>query len=287
VGGRVFGIEGDSTGFAATSNAVGNPLIARPFYNTDPLVIPPEDSLIVTRPGLRRGGLLATAENDVFGAEGYLRYAVHRCRNRRVDLLAGYHFTRVDDSLDINHRMEQIGGLQVGTRFEFQDVFDVRNEFHGAELGLLSEIDRGPFTLSLMGKLSMGNTRETLTIFGRSSRTTPAGVRTDFVGGLLAMPTNMGTYTRDDFTIIPEAEFKVICRITKRLEASIGYSLLYWSDVALAGQQIDMSMGGQPTVNASQLLGGVLFGPANPAFNGIRDCDFWVQTLSLGLTLKL
>ena len=100
------------------------------------------------------------------------------------------------------------------------------------------------------------------------------------------MPTNVGTYVRDDFAIIPEAEFKVICRITKRLEASLGYSFVYWSDVALAGQQIDMSMG-QPTVNASQLLGGALAGPPNPAFTGIVDTDFWIQALSFGLTFKL
>ena len=102
------------------------------------------------------------------------------------------------------------------------------------------------------------------------------------------MPTNVGTYTRDDFAVIPEAEFKLICRITKRLEASLGYSFVYWSDVALAGQQIDMSMG-QPTVNASQLLGGALppGDPRNPAFIGIVDTDFWIQALSFGLTFKL
>ena len=287
VGGRSFALEGDSTTFAAPSDLAGSPLIARPFFNTDPL-FPGPDSLIVTGPGLRRGDLLATADNDVLGAEAYIRYSLHCRENRRVDLLAGYHFTRIDDSLNINHRMEQIGGIiPVGTRFEFEDLFDVRNEFHGAELGLLSQIERGPFTLSLMGKMSVGNMRETLTIFGRSSRTPPAGVPTVFPGGLLAMPaTNMGTYTRDDFAVIPEAEFKIICRITKRLEASLGYSFVYWSDVALAGQQIDTSMG-QPTVNASQLLGGGLVGPGNPAFTGIVDTDFWIQALSFGLTFKL
>ena len=102
---------------------------------------------------------------------------------------------------------------------------------------------------------------------------------------MLALPTNMGTYSRDDFAIIPEAELKVICRITERLEASLGYSFLYWTDVALAGQQIDTSMG-QPTVNGNQLLGGPLLGPPNPAFGGIRDTDFWLQALSIGLTFK-
>jgi len=286
VGARFLSLEGDSTAFAAASNAAGNPVIARPFFNTDPIFNAP-DSLIVTAAGLRTGDLLATAENDVLGAETYLRYAVLRETNRRADLLLGYHYTRIDDSLNINHRMRQIGGvIPIGTRFVFEDLFDVQNEFHGVELGVLSEFDRGPFTLSLMGKMSMGNMQETLTISGKSSRTPPAGVPAVFTGGLLAMPTNIGTYSRDDFAVIPEAEFKVICRITERLEASIGYSLLYWSDVALAGQQIDVSRRAQPTVNASQLEGGALVGPANPAFSGIRDTDFWLQALSVGFTFK-
>ncbi|MBC8872327.1 MAG: BBP7 family outer membrane beta-barrel protein [Planctomycetes bacterium] len=286
MGGRMFALEGDSTDFAAASDILGSPLISRPFFNTDPLVPPPpEDSLRVTLPAFRSGDLRATADNDVLGVEAFLRYSLHRCENRRVDLWAGYHFTKIDDRLNINHRMLQFAGPLAGTVFTFEDIFDVKNEFHGGELGLLSEVDRGPFTVSLMGKLSMGNMRETLTISGFSSRIPPAG---GFHPGhgLLAMPTNVGTYVRDDFAIIPEAEFKVICRITKRLEASLGYSFVYWSDVALAGQQIDMSMG-QPTVNASQLLGGALAGPPNPAFTGIVDTDFWIQALSFGLTFKL
>ncbi len=288
VGARFFALEGDKTGYAAASNAAGIPLIARPFYNTDPNpVFNGPDALIVTGPGLRTGDLRATATNDVLGAETYMRYNLLSQSNRRADLLIGYQFTRIDDSLNVNHRMTQLGGtFPVGTQFEFNDLFDVRNEFHGLELGLQTEYDRGPFTLSIMGKMSIGNMQETLTISGWSTRTPPAGVATLFPRhGLLAMPTNDGTYSRDDFAVIPEAEIKLTCRLTSQLEASLGYSFLYWSDVALAGQQVDMSMG-QPTVNGTQLLGGGLFGPGNPAFVGIRDTDFWLQALSFGITFK-
>jgi len=285
LGGRFFGLEGDSTRYAAASDGAGNPLLARPFYNTDPGVNA-ADSLVVSAVALRTGSVLAAADNEVLSADVYIRNAVLRATDRRVDLLVGYHLTRVDDSLSIYNRMTQIGGvIPAGTVFEFEDLFDVHNEFHGAELGLQSEFDRGPFTLSMLGKLSMGNMRQTLTISGRSSRTPPGGPTTNFTGGLLALGDNLGTYSQNQFSIIPEAEFKVICRITERLEASIGYSLVYWSDVALAGQQIDMSSG-QPTVNFRQALGGTLVGPSNPVFTGFRDTDFWVQGLSIGFTLK-
>lgn len=291
VGGRFFAIEGDSSGISRVSDVFGNPVTARPFADTNPLIaLPPpfkSNSFVVTGPGLRRGSLLVTAENDVLGADAYLRYTVHRRRNRRVDLLLGYQFTRIDDALRISHDTTQIL-LFPGREFHFVDLFDVQNEFHGVELGLQSEMDHGPFTLSLMGKLGMGNMRETVTVFG-STRQVDGVITTDFVGGLLAQPTNMGTHIRDDFAIIPEAEFKVICRITKQIEASIGYSLLYWSDVALAGKQIDLTYGNQPTLNSAQLLTSVpppVGDPQNPVFRGPLDTDFWLQALSIGITFK-
>ena len=284
VGGKFFAIEGDSVGFIGASDANGNPLLARPFFNTDPIVNA-QDSLIVTGIGLRSGDIRAIADNDVLGAEAYLRFMVYNSGNRRIDLLAGYQFARVDDSLTISHRMTQIGGLfPPGTTFAFEDVFDVQNEFHGAELGLLSELDRGPFTLSTMAKLGFGNMRQTLTISGSSSVN---GVASSPNGGLLAQPTNIGVYRRDDFEIIPEVEVKLICRFNRRLEGFIGYSLMYWSGIAQAAQHIDVSQQNTPTVNGSQLLGGALVGPSNPQFPGIRDTDFWLQGLTLGVTLRL
>ena len=68
--------------------------------------------------------------------------------------------------------------------------------------------------------------------------------------------------------------------LTENLDFSIGYSMIYWSSVALAGDQIDTS------VNNTQVLGGGLNGPANPAFNGIQDSGFWVQGINLGLNLR-
>jgi hypothetical protein len=43
-----------------------------------------------------------------------------------------------------------------------------------------------------------------------------------------------------------------------------------------------------PTVNASQLLGGMLApgAPDNPTFGGIRDMGFWAQGLNFGVTFR-
>ena len=175
-----------------------------------------------------------------------------------------------------------------GTRLGFEDVFAVKNTYNGGELGLLGEYDAGPITFSALGKLGLGNMHQVLTIAGSNTVAYPGVTNPPTLsGGLLAMPSNIGTYTSDKFCLVPEADLKMIYHLTRRLDFSLGYSLIYWNNVALAGDQIDTSMNGTPTVNASQLLGGTLAGPANPAMNGIRDTGFWVQGITFGLTLKL
>ena len=190
----------------------------------------------------------------------------------------------------INSNSTQIGGLfPPGTRLNFEDVFSVKNTYNGGELGLLGEYDAGPITFSALGKLGIGNMHEVLTINGSSSVAYPGVVNPPTMsGGLLTQQaTNIGTYTSDKFCFVPEADLKMIYHLTRRLDFSLGYSVMYWNKLALAGNQIDTSMEGTPTVNASQLLGGTLVGPPNPAIDGVRDSSFWVQGITFGLTLKL
>jgi hypothetical protein len=63
------------------------------------------------------------------------------------------------------------------------------------------------------------------------------------------------------------------------LKFTIGYNLIYWSDVALAADQIDT------TVNLTQAGGNPLVGPARPAF-AFRETDYWLQGLTLGVQIS-
>ena len=58
-----------------------------------------------------------------------------------------------------------------------------------------------------------------------------------------------------------------------------GYSFVYWSDVVLAGNQIDRN------VNASQFAGGPLNGVALPGVK-FQETDFWVQGISTGAEFR-
>jgi hypothetical protein len=61
----------------------------------------------------------------------------------------------------------------------------------------------------------------------------------------------------------------------------VGYSLIYWSSVARAGDQISLD------VNQTYLPRAFddPEGPARPAF-AWRDTDFWAQGINLGLDYR-
>jgi hypothetical protein len=100
------------------------------------------------------------------------------------------------------------------------------------------------------------------------------------VGGLLALPSNIGPYRQDRFAVVPEGAVRISYHFTERLLGLVGYTFLYVSDVARPGDQID------PTVNRSQIPSvtgaGPLAGVARPQFN-FGHSEFWTQGISLGL----
>jgi hypothetical protein len=267
MGARFYGSEGGTVRFAAGGN--GNPIIGRPFFNSDPLVNA-EDALLISFPGVASGTVDAIAENDVLGSEVFFRAAVDRGCNYQLDLFAGWQFNRIDSDLGISSQHTQ--GI---TRFVFNDLFAVDNEYHAAALGVYAEVYQSNFTISALAKLGIGGMNQQVFITGNNSVTVGANtVVTD--GGLLTQPTNMGTFDRSVFTWSPEVNLKLDYAVTPHISLSVGYTFLYWTRAAFAGDQIDRS------VNDTQLNGGAVVGPARPAF-AFRDTDFWIQSIDLGV----
>jgi hypothetical protein len=95
-----------------------------------------------------------------------------------------------------------------------------------------------------------------------------------FEGGLLAQTTNIGTYEQNTFSIMPELGVTLSYDITCRLRASVGYTFLYWNNVARPGDQIDRNLAQLPP--EPPVPGG------GPAF-AFRTTDFWAQGMNFGL----
>jgi hypothetical protein len=282
-GGRVtFGFwldDAHSVGAAARFYATGGatdrfasddgPVLARPFFN---VLLDVNDALRINTPGIASGSVQAHYANENFlGTEAYLTIMMEESRCRRVDLIAGYQFMRLDDRLLIEstHILLQAGNTQIDLR----DRFSTENEFHGAQIGLRGQMMRGCWSLDALGKVAMGVTRQQVIIEG-SNTVTPPGLQSE--GGLLAQPTNIGEYQRDRFGFIPELTLNLRYHATPNCSFHVGYSLILWSDVVTSGRQIDTG------VNPSQFFGGGLVGEARPAFE-FDDEYYWLQGLNFGV----
>ena len=77
------------------------------------------------------------------------------------------------------------------------------------------------------------------------------------------------------FAVVPEVRVGVGYRLTDCIQVTVGYNLMWWTNVVRAGDQIDLA------VNPNQLP--PVVGPIAVQAPGIRDTTMWVQGLSLGV----
>jgi len=233
-----------------------------------------QDALLLAFPGLSQGGVNAyLTTNNIIGAEAFAEIMMTRDALRRIDLVAGYQFLRLDDWFQINSNstLTQQGNPFAGTRIDVTDRFSTRNQFHGGEVGLRGRMARGQWSLNVLGQVGLGNMNEQVTIAGTNT-TSFGGVSATNPGGLFAQPSNSGTFTRNKFAYIPQLTANLNYHINPCLSVHIGYNILWISDVATSGQQIDTTVNPPPQ----------LVGPARPRFV-FRDTDYWLQGINWGL----
>jgi hypothetical protein len=294
---RAFGSEGASTPFAMNVPNAGFPFAGIPFFNTAALP-GSENGLQVAQPlaPLRTGTLYARASTDVYGGDAIYKTMLDRGCDYRFDLLAGYQYSRIDDDLEI--RTTSGFPPLPNNAFTTSDLFDVSNDFNGGTLGLSGDFNRGSVSFQMMGKLGIGNMRQSVAISGNN--TLANGLPTQ--GGFFAQPPNgpngpngvpitspfnIGEHDRNVFAFSPEASVKMTWCLKDNLSLSVGYTFLYWNHVALAGDQIDRrGLNSTGSVNQAVLFGGnYAGGGANPGFT-FRDTDYFVHTIDIGGTLR-
>jgi hypothetical protein len=274
------------------------PLLARPFFEVNPGPFFGEATEIAARPGLSTGTVTVSTSNELWGIEPSIRHQI--CCSApccegwgyRVEALAGFRYLQLTDSLSI------LEDLQVakttppvspalpngGQAFVF-DQFRTRNEFYGGQAGISGEVRKGPWTVGLEGKLALGATHQVVDINGSSLQIDAVtGAQQRAAGGLLALPTNIGHYTRDRFAVVPQLGLKLGYNFTEHVRLTVGYDLLYWNNVVRPGGQIDRGIDVThipffATTAAEQPTGLRRPGPL------LNSTDFWAQGFNVGLEI--
>jgi hypothetical protein len=277
-GGRIdFGMWLDScrswgvgTSFTALANDVlnyrttsaTNPVLTVPFFNLDPAVNG-EDTLVVAHPlDNSTGSINVFAKNTVNLGDVYLRLS-GVCGDRyRVDLLGGYAFSNIQDEMILN-----TSTTTGATTVNVQDRFRTLNSYQGGMIGFLSEVDRGAWKVNMIGKVALVNVHETLVVDGN---TRVNGVFQAPLSGLFAQQSNSGTTTGNDFAVVPQLTANWVYKMGYGADLMVGYSVIYWSNAALAGDQFNRRI--DPTQATAQ--------PGRQ----IVTSDYLVHGLNFGLT---
>ena len=108
------------------------------------------------------------------------------------------------------------------------------------------------------------------------------GTTTDFLANAAVSTQNssilindeQGTQTQDVFTFIPEMDFTIGYRFRDHVSFTVGYTFLYFDNVAMAGDQINRN---RDTGNIGANV--------TPVAYDIVEGSHWVQGVSLGASI--
>lgn len=268
IGGRGFILDTQNTEFSATSPT--NTILARPYFDVSSGQAAQQNSLVIAYPNVQTGGVQVTSSADVAGGDFFLRRMIHESELSRVDFWIGYQFARITGDLTIASNSTEASGAELAVT----DQFSTRNEYHGAAFGFMTTIERECWRLNLLTKMGLGRMHQSANLTGSNSLTDGTNTTTDNVG-LLVRSTNSGLHTNNAFSMSPEINLTWSYRLTRSLDASIGYSLVYWTNVLTPGGAIDPNL----AVNLDDPPTGNL----NPQMQFL-DHAYWVQGVSFGLS---
>ncbi len=288
-----FVLEQRAAQFNAAGNANGQPFLAAPFVNA----LSGKDNVYFISQNFANPALSAqlTGGVGVFSTTNLWNWEVHGVANLAhrddfsAELLVGFRETSLREDLNYTTTATNLtpGGavlflntpIAPGFSVTTLDRFSTANLFNGAQIGARLKQDWGLWTFDVVGKLALGDMHESVTIAGATTTNAPLPV-TRAVGGIYAQSSNIGSYSRDEFAVIPEIGLNLSVQLTSHIKAHLGYTFLYLSNVARPGAQID------PQINVNHVpidfAYGTPGGPSRPAFE-MNGTGFWSQGINFGV----
>ncbi|HLJ97070.1 MAG TPA: BBP7 family outer membrane beta-barrel protein [Gemmataceae bacterium] len=293
VEGSGFFLEKRPAQFLATSSVTGVPLLARPIVNA---LTNTETSALISSPGVASGAVVVNSFSDLYGWDVDFVRGWYREGPLHLELLGGFRYVHLDEALNIGQESILLNGGTAGlagnpllppTTVTIFDHFGTRNEFYGGQLAARLGYNGDRWFVSALGKVALGSTHEVINLSGFTSNTGGGGTTPALTpGGLLVVSSNRGSRAHDEFAVIPEIGINIGYQVCHSLRVFVGYTFLYWSDVARPGDQVNRTV--NPTiVPASQTFNPPTgpFGPAQPSFTFTRT-DFWAQGVNFGFEVR-
>ncbi len=283
-----------------SSDDAGNPVLSLPFFRVNEGRPQGESRFVVAFPDIFKGSIYYDASSQLWGAElnaGFNGVAGGGCPGNgwRVDIIGGVRHVGLNETLTIGSQSETLGpgfittfgfeevngaGVVVGS----QDRFECGNRFWGPQIGVRAEQSCGRFFFSGSAKVALGVNQQTIQVSGYSFLIRQPGADIETLpGGFFSSPTNIGSRTQNEFSVVPEVGVNVGWQMTECSRVSVGYTLLYWTNVVRPGEQLDrkLNTGGLPL---AEFYGDPLT-PARPRVP-FAQSDFWGQGVNFSLEVR-
>lgn len=268
--------------------STGDPLLARPFFNTLTGLQDSAQVANLTIPGSPdilplQGQIKITHESRFQGFEVLAVGNWARGNAGRVDWVNGFKYLRLDEGIGITENLftpADENGV-IANRFLVYDDFSTENTFWGWTFGLRSQWYWGCWTLGLSTQMALGMTRQTVEINGGTFQITPPPnlTLTSDPGGVLALSSNIGTRTKSVFAVAPKIEARLSYQLCDHVQMYGGYSFQYLSSVVRPHDQIDLRVNPNlfpPAEEGGDALPGRLF----------KKSSFYVNALFLGFDVS-
>jgi hypothetical protein len=289
---RLFWVAPSTATFAAS--APPYTLLARPFTNVNPNtpnVGLGSSSEVIAGPGVATGNVVATLKSTVWGAEvNYRRYLMGSCQ-ARLDLLVGYRYLDVSETLTITETFNRVPGSNLGIGVPAQmglitDQFHTQNQFNGGQIGAAGTFQRGRWSLDGRSTIAFGTVYQTAEISGLQVLAFPNGTVQGTPGGLLAVPgANIGRFSQTKFAVVPEIGVNIGYQVTQHMKVFVGYNFLYLSSAVRPGNVIDTNIDAARVPNLLPAGSGAPLTAIHPVPT-LNTSGYFIQGISFGLVYK-
>jgi hypothetical protein len=278
--GSYFFLNSRGDQFTAYSN--GTDVLARPFLNINPAVggtavTPVLDREIIAVPGLANGTFHAQTTDSLWGADINARMNLLNGCCGRLDGLVGFRYLHFDEKLTIGETFQGIAGPNAGRMGALLDSFKVNDNFYGGQIGMISEVHRGPWSLETTWKVALGTTTQSVSASGAQMGVNEFGMPVSGAG-LFVQPSNAGNHNHSVFSVVPEVTLNVGYQLAQHMKVFAGYDFLYWSNMMRVGGAIDTTL----DLNSRTFPLTQPPGAFRPAVQ-FHDTGFWAQGINVGL----
>jgi hypothetical protein len=281
VEGIIWGLPKQGRTFTAASAGVDGPVIAVPISSTVTNI--PVGTVPLGETSFNAGNvpslIRANATTELWGADVLGVVILHSHEHSYCSIVGGFKYIDLRESLTLD---QVFFDATVPGSLSIHDGFSTKNQFYGAAAGLRVGFGCKRIGLDLAGQVAVGPSRQQYTAVGSTTATPGAFGLTGGTtpGGTFALPSNIGTFSKNECIVVPQGQAKVTVDVLCHLSLFAAYDFLYMNSVLRASNQIDRNI--NPTQNTIlQPTTGV---PAPlPNFN---RTDYWAQGVSFGLEFR-